>query len=184
VLVTLMSAAAAEKGAEAQSSGMPQFDLASFPGQIFWLAIAFGLLYWMVSSIFSPRIAATVDGREKRITDDLAEARRLNTEAQAAAAEHEKAVAKAKADARSLALDTRAKLAAETQRETDALEAELSAKVSAAEARIAASAMARATAARDAAADAVQDIVAKVSGLDVAAADAAKAVASLAGGRV
>jgi len=40
------------------SGGMPQFDFATWPGQIFWLVIIFVALYALLSSVFLPRVKA------------------------------------------------------------------------------------------------------------------------------
>lgn len=40
-------------GAES-ATGMPQLDFATFPNQIFWLIVALGVLYWILSRIALP----------------------------------------------------------------------------------------------------------------------------------
>ena len=35
---------------------MPQFDIASFPSQIFWLVVTFGILYFVMSKLVLPRV--------------------------------------------------------------------------------------------------------------------------------
>jgi F-type H+-transporting ATPase subunit b len=160
----------------AASAGLPQFDLSWFASQVFWLALSFGLLYWLVSKVFAPGITDVMDARDKRIADDLANARRLNDEAQAAAAEHEKAVGAARTAARSLAAETRARLAAESQREREALEADLAARLAAAEDRIARSREANTHAAREAAVDTARAIVARIADVTVSDEAAERAV--------
>jgi F-type H+-transporting ATPase subunit b len=61
---------------------MPQFELALWPGQIFWLLITFAIFYLMMSKVFVPRIRSAVDARHERISGDMAEARRLRDEAE------------------------------------------------------------------------------------------------------
>ena len=49
---------------------MPQFNFATFTGQIFWLIICFGILYYCISRIIIPRIFSIVDARRQRIKID------------------------------------------------------------------------------------------------------------------
>jgi len=75
-------AAAAGQGA----GGLPQFDLAQWPGQMVWVLIVFGLLYLLFAKVFVPAVGGTITAREDRISADIAEARRLKAEAEADAA--------------------------------------------------------------------------------------------------
>ena len=43
---------------EHESSGLPQFDTAQWPGQIVWFLIIFGVLLLLMRGVFVPRIAA------------------------------------------------------------------------------------------------------------------------------
>lgn len=49
---------------------MPQFDLATFLPQIFWLLTCFGIFYYFVSTIIIPRISSTLEKREEKISLD------------------------------------------------------------------------------------------------------------------
>ena len=48
---------------------MPQFDISSFPSQIFWLILVFGILYFIIKNFISPR-AETILISRHRIEDD------------------------------------------------------------------------------------------------------------------
>jgi F-type H+-transporting ATPase subunit b len=126
-----------------ESGGLPQFDFSQWPGQILWFVIIFGVLMLLMSRWFVPRIGGTIEGREDKISGDIAEARRLKDEAeaqsQAAAAE----TAQARAASRQVAADARAKAQAEIAASLAAEDAKLAQAAGEAEARI--------TAARDAA---------------------------------
>ncbi len=115
---------------------MPQFEIALWPGQIFWLAITFGFLYLMMSLVFVPRIRSAVDARHERIGGDMAEARRLRDEAELQAEIARAQINEARARAQRTAVDAKGRAAAEAAARQAALEAELHERLSAAEARI------------------------------------------------
>jgi F-type H+-transporting ATPase subunit b len=85
------------------ASGLPQFDLAQWPGQIVWALITFGVLYLLLAKVFLPRIGGTIDAREDRISGEIGEARRMRDEAVAKSAEAASEMAGARARARKLA---------------------------------------------------------------------------------
>jgi F-type H+-transporting ATPase subunit b len=114
----------------------PPFDGTTYASQILWLAITFGLLYWIMSRVALPRISGILEDRRDRIAGDIAEANRLNDESNAAIAAYEQALAEARANAHGIAQETRDKLKADVERRRAATEADLAAKLSDAEQRI------------------------------------------------
>jgi F-type H+-transporting ATPase subunit b len=114
----------------------PPFDASTYPSQILWFAIAFGLLYVLMSRVALPRIAGIQKMRGDRLAAELEQAASLQAQANAAGAAYEKTLADAKARAQALAQETHAKLAAETAEKRHALEADLNARLAAAEAEI------------------------------------------------
>ena len=116
----------------------PPFDPShTFPSQILWLAITFGLFYLFLKRVALPRVGSILEVRSQRIAQDLDQAARMKAEADAAVAayEQELAEARAKANAIGQAASNAARLEAETKRKQ--IEAELEGKLSKAEARIA-----------------------------------------------
>ena len=81
---------------EGGAGGLPQFDLATWPGQAAWFLIFFVIVLVLMARVFVPRIGGTIAEREGKIEGDVAEARRLKDEAdsQAAAAQAEMAQAR------------------------------------------------------------------------------------------
>jgi len=123
----------------AEVSGVfPPFDSQFFGSQLFWLAIAFGVLYFILSRSLLPRLGQILEERRDKIADDLDEAERLNEEAKAAEAAYEKALADARAKAHAIAAEARAKIDAEIAEQAAKVDAEIDAKNAEAEARIAA----------------------------------------------
>ena len=164
---------------------MPQIAQidATFASQLFWLILTFGLVYIVIGKGMLPKIEATVEARDSRISDDLAAAER----ARAAADETEEAYRARTEVSRGEALKVTqaAKEAAarESEQRVKAADAETGEKVAAAEARIKAAADAALSDIEAVAVEAAQDMVAKLSGVKVTKANAAKAVkAALANG--
>ena len=114
----------------------PPFDSQTYPSQILWLVITFGLFYVLMQKVIAPRIGSILETRHDRIAQDLDEAGRLKAEADAAVETYEKELAAARAKAGSIAAKARDEAKAKADAERAAIEAELSAKITAAEARI------------------------------------------------
>lgn len=125
----------ADGGAHA-SDVFPPFDPSTFPSQLLWLAITFGVLYVLMSKIALPRIGGILDDRKARIDADLAAADASRQKTDAAIAAYEAALAAAKAKAQGIANESREAIQADIAAKRTAVETDLSAKVAEAEARI------------------------------------------------
>ncbi len=117
---------------------MPQLDTSTWPSQLIWLAITFGLLYFVVSRLIIPRTGAVIEKRKSTIDNDLASAQQHKLDAEAALKAYEASIAKARADAGAHAAQNRNALSAEADAVIAKVNAELSAKISAAEKSISA----------------------------------------------
>jgi F-type H+-transporting ATPase subunit b len=173
---------AADGGGEA---GLPQLDFATWPGQIFWLVVAFGVLYVALSRSLLPRIGAVIEDRRDRIADDLDEAGRLQRQAEEARANHEKALADARAKAHAVAGEARAKLAEELGAEARAAESVFAKKAAEADTRIEAATRAALANVKSVAGDAAGALVAKLAGSAPRREDVAAAIDAIerSGGR-
>ena len=116
---------------------MPQLDVATFPSQLFWLAVTFIILYILMSRVGLPQLTAAIDARRQRREDDLARAARLKTEAEAANAAFQRTMAEARAQAQAAIKETTDRLAAEAAERQRALAATLAKQIDEAERRIA-----------------------------------------------
>jgi F-type H+-transporting ATPase subunit b len=96
-------------------SNFPPFDASTFPAQLLWFAIAFGFLYWFLAKRALPQIGKVIEDRKARIARDLDDATAMQQKADAAAAEHEKMLAEARANAQALAQAARDHAAAEAE---------------------------------------------------------------------
>lgn len=158
-IVIAAAAAAADVSEEASAGGLPQFDPSSWPSQLFWLAVTFGVLYFLLSSKFLPAIGAAIEERRDRIADDLDQAGEFKRQAEEAESAYNEALADAKAKARTIAADTRAAVdqdIADMQAKTDAA---LEDRLAAAEASISEMKDAAADKVREAATDTAAAIV-------------------------
>ncbi|MBX3529137.1 MAG: F0F1 ATP synthase subunit B [Rhizobiaceae bacterium] len=129
--------AAEEAGAHAPNAGFPPFDASTFPSQLLWLAITFGLFFIFLKKVVLPRIGGILEVRRDRIASDLDQAARMKDEADAAIAAYEQELADARARANAIGQEARdgAKAGAEAERKK--VEADLDAKLASAEDRIA-----------------------------------------------
>ena len=50
---------------------MPQFDVSSFSSQLFWLAIVFAILYFILSKFIAPKAESILTARNRCIEDDI-----------------------------------------------------------------------------------------------------------------
>jgi F-type H+-transporting ATPase subunit b len=157
---------------------MPQINqlMLAYASQWFWLALVLLTIYFVIGRGMVPKISATVDARDAKIANDLAAAH----QARAAAEEAETALqAKAldvRADAQGVTAAAKAKSAKDAANRVAKADGEIAAKLATADAALAKARAKALASVEEVATDAAQDIVAKVSGMKVTAAGAAKAV--------
>jgi F-type H+-transporting ATPase subunit b len=170
--------------ASPQGSGkaaFPPFDASTFPSQIFWFALIFITLYWLMSKVALPRIADTMERRAEKIEGDLKTASAMQEKARTAGEAYEKLLADARSNAQSIGQKAKDEAGVASDARRKEVEAELAKKVSASEAQI--------NAARDKAmgnvaaiaSDAAADIVARITGVAPKSADVTKAVLAVKG---
>jgi len=123
-------------GAHEAKGAFPPFAPETYASQLLWFAIAFGLLYYVMSRIALPRVAAVMESRSQRIAADLAEAEKLRVESEAAGAAYEKSLNDARTKAKAIAQEMRDALTAESEAKRKSLEGELHQRLGAAETAI------------------------------------------------
>jgi F-type H+-transporting ATPase subunit b len=147
-----------------------------FASQLFWLAVTFGLIFFGIGLGMLPKIRSTVDARDQRIADDLAEAQR----ARAAADETELAwrarMDESRAEAMKLTASAKQDMARDSESRVKAADAETNGRVEAAEARIRAATETAMTEIEGVAAEAAQEMVSRLAGMNVSRERAAAAV--------
>ncbi len=135
ILLGGMPALAAEPQAEA---GLPQLNPATYPSQVFWAAVLFAVLYFLLSRVALPRVGEAIEDRSRRIGEDLDKAAQMQQEAEAALADYEKTLSEARTEAQSILRAANEEIARTTAEAQQALGAELAAQTREAESRIAA----------------------------------------------
>ncbi len=179
--IIMLAAEVAGAAHEAPKSGLPQLDTHAFSPQLFWLTLTFLTLLFVMSKIALPRVGDVINERKDRITRDIEAARRLKSETDRALADYEKALGDARANASSIAKQTREKLGAETEAEKGRAEKQIAAKLQDADVRIAATKTKALTAVNDIAAETARAVVARLVGQDVSLDDVKKILHPVAG---
>jgi F-type H+-transporting ATPase subunit b len=114
----------------------PFLDPATFPSQLFWLAIFFLALYLILSRGALPRVKAVLDRRAARLSEDMDEAKRLSEDVKTAIASYEEARADAKARAQTIALKNREEIAQELANQRREADQQIGVKMGEAQGRI------------------------------------------------
>lgn len=123
--------------AAASAPGMPQLNPEHFGNQIFWLVLTLVAIYFVLSRVALPRIAAILAERQGTITNDIAAAEDLKAKAEEAEAAYEKALADARSEAQRIAGETKAKIQADLDVAIQKADAEIAAKAAESEKAIA-----------------------------------------------
>jgi len=147
-----------------------------FASQLFWLALVFGFIFFVIGRGMLPKIQSTVELREKRIADDLERAQAARSEADETEAAWRARMDVARADAARIAQEAKQASAAKTEAKIRAAADKLGTKVESAEARIRDAVAAARSEIEAVSADATRDMVARLTGIKVDAKEAAGAV--------
>lgn len=148
----------------------------TFGSQFFWLFLTFGLIYLVIGRGMVPKIASTVEARDKRIADDLAAAEAARAEADAREEAYRLQIEQNRAEALKLTQAAKEASARETEARVKAADAETGQRVAEAEARIRSASQAALADIETVAAEAAREIVAKLSGASVPQDQAVRAV--------
>lgn len=115
----------------------PPLDPTTFPSQLLWLVITFGLLYILVRSVVSPRVGSVIEERKNRVKGDIALAEEIRRDTQLELARYTQSLGEARSEVGVVANDLRQKVKLEVDTERAKIEAEIEARISEAEKRIA-----------------------------------------------
>lgn len=130
--------AAVEAGAHGgEAAGtFPPFDAATFASQLFWFALTFAALYFVLSRLVLPKVSSVLAQRAATVKSDIDAAAIQSAAAEDARVAMERATAKARSDARTMIDKARADTTAKLAAEQEAAEARLSTRIRAAEAKV------------------------------------------------
>jgi len=158
---------------------MPQFEPTYFASQLFWLYVSFLLLFILLSVFALPKIGGVLEDRQKRIDSNLDKAQQLKTEAEAAIAAYEKALADSRAQAHKIMQEGALAISTQAEARQKALAEKLAAQIKAGESRIQAAKGEALSHIRDTSGELVRATLQKLTGQ---AADDVQIAAALAGG--
>jgi F-type H+-transporting ATPase subunit b len=113
---------------------LEQFD--TYLGQVVWLVLTFGVLYFILWKSALPRIAGVLQERQERIEDDLQRAETLKREAEAVLEAYEATVAKTRDEAQSILRASAEQFAEQAASRQEELGSQLAEAAAAAESRI------------------------------------------------
>lgn len=170
------AAQAATPSLSGEKAAFPPFDVSTFSGQLFWLALSFGALYWLMSRVALPRIGSILEERAGTIARDLDQAAAMQAKAEDTAKAYEQALGEARKNAQGIAQAAREAGAKASDERRHAVEAELAAKLGQAEATIAGTKAKAMKNVRGLGSEVAVAIVTKLTGQAPSAAEATEAV--------
>ena len=157
---------------------MPQ--LAQLPeifwSQLFWLAVVFGIIFFVIGRGMVPKIQSTVDARESKIADDLERAQAARVAADETEAAWRERMDAARAEAARIAGEAKQASSRDTEAKVKAAADKLNLKVEAAEQKIRESVQSARGEIESVAVSLTQDLVSRLTGIKVDQKDAAQAV--------
>jgi F-type H+-transporting ATPase subunit b len=157
--------------------GLPQMNADTFPSQIFWLVVTFGLLFLVLWRVTLPMIEGVIGERRNRIEGDLGTAEKLRQQASEALTAYEAALTGARSRAHQVLDENRKVITAELEQLKAGAEQEAQTAMKQAEERVAAERARALGSVRPAAAEAAIAIVERLIGARVTPDEASRAVA-------
>ncbi len=108
---------------------MPQLNPEFFVSQLFWLVVTFSFLLVFLWRISLPRIGSVLDKRERKISEDLATAKKLQVEAENIQEEIDSQLIQARSQATDILKKTSNSLQNKAEEELENLDKELDLKI-------------------------------------------------------
>lgn len=115
---------------------MPQLDISTFLPQVVWLVITFVTLFLIMWKVAGPRVANTLETRQRRISGNLDKAAGFKKEAEAVLEAYEQAMNEARAEAGQVIAKAGAELSEKVSRREAELAKRLAADIAESETRI------------------------------------------------
>lgn len=162
---------------------MPQISqlLLVYQSQWFWLALVLAGIFFIAGRGIVPKVEATIDARDAQIAADLAEAQRLQDEAEAAEQSWRDLINAGHAEAQAVTAKAKAKGVKDSDARVAKATQALDEQLAEAEKRISDARKAAVNELEAVAADAAQQLVAKLTGAKVDAEAARREVAGAMG---
>ncbi|MCE3230668.1 MAG: hypothetical protein K0R76_1475 [Alphaproteobacteria bacterium] len=108
---------------------MPQFEVSTYPSQIFWLVICFASLCFVMARYLVPRLTSVLGAREQRLQEDWDQSRKLSNAGESLKQENLERLADARGKAHSLIHQTIQEIHHQRSSQIGVLDEELTIKV-------------------------------------------------------
>lgn len=109
-----------DAGHAESSGGLPQLDTSTYPSQLFWLAITFGILYFIFSKRSLPQISNVLENRQAHIQSDLETAEKLRADAEKAQEAYETSLETARTNSAKAMQEANAAIKAKADKQNEA----------------------------------------------------------------
>jgi F-type H+-transporting ATPase subunit b len=159
-----MEGEAAHGAAEHGKAAFPPFDASLFPHQLFWFAVSFLVLYFVMSRMALPKVAEVIAARAKTVKTDLDAAAAASGAADEARKAAEASAEAGRVKARAVVDAARAEAQADLAAEQAKVEKRLGERAAVAEQRIKETRQKALAEVTPIANDLAKDIVARVTG--------------------
>jgi len=112
-----------------ESSGMPQLNPEFWLSQIFWLIIAFGLLFIVLSKFILPKISENLEGRKSQILENIEAAEKQRETSENKIKEYEKIIIDSKNEAKNYFSKAREKILKDIDKKRETLKNEINKEI-------------------------------------------------------
>ena len=120
----------------AESGGMPQLNPEYWLSQIFWLILAFGGMFIILSKIILPKISGNLESRKSQILENIELAEKQREESEIKVGEYEKIILNSKNEAKNYFNDARKKVLKDINGKKEHLESKINEEIKSAEKEI------------------------------------------------
>ena len=120
----------------AESGGMPQLNPEFWISQIFWLTLAFGILYLVLSKLILPKISANLETRKSQILENIEAAEKQREDSEMKLKEYEEIISKSKLEAKTIFNQARERALKDINAKKEVLESQIDEEISKAEEEI------------------------------------------------
>ncbi len=155
---------------------MPQLDISSYPSQLFWLAVTFAVLFYILLRVALPKISGVLQDRQQTISNNLDNAATYKEEAENLEAEYMASLKEVREQAREKIAKAHAEIQQLTENEHKKLDEFLAKQAVEASSNIEKSSKDALESISEVSAELSQLVVEKLSGLKLSKNDALKAI--------
>ena len=120
----------------AESGGMPQLNPEFWVSQIFWLTLAFGIMYVVLSKIILPKISVNLESRKSEIQENIEAAENQRQMSESKLLEYNKMLSKSKLEAKNIFKNAREKAMKDINSKKEVLENQIDNEIKKAEQEI------------------------------------------------